>query len=60
MMLRFVTCVTLLIWGEIFQQTLAADLEHFANGVDSTSTGDRGNDVKGIRNAGKRDMIMFL
>ena len=59
MMLRFVTCVTILIWGDIFQQNLAADLEHFANGVDRKNTADWENDVKGIRNAGKRDMIIF-
>ena len=60
MMLHFVMFVTILICGEIFPQTSAADLEHFAIDKGHKNNGDWNKDVKEIREAGKKDVIIFF
>lgn len=60
MMQHFVIFVTILVCGEIFQQTPAADLEHFANDIDHRNIGALDSDEKGIRQLGKKDVIIFV
>ena len=49
MMVQFITALSVLIVGEILQQTSANNLEHFANGVDQKNIGDWENEQDKIR-----------